>query len=438
MSAPVRSDLRRIVVYGSETKGIEAPAPAGELESRKYRLLFAKHKDGVRLQDFDGAILFQGTFESFKLVSNGYRSHLSHQWDRDELDRRTKEAVSLIEQGGFVCLLLTDPFIDFDDRRDFRETDLSKRLLSGFGVDRVRFNTRMTQVRSTVDDLAKFFTLYGAAWSLLTPRNLKDPDIKTLAKVDGNRVSVVVANSLLVIPTLLPGSTGGKIEEYFTVLADGVVSVWERLKANLPAWAAEYKFPDEPGLLDAKLRLEKEFTLTEDRLATLERLKRILVLQGEPLVDAVIEVFETMLPLKPKREEAFREDLVLQDSTGKAVALVEVKGVSKGVTREHVNQADSHRERGGMVPDFPSILIVNTAMKNSASVKEKDQPVAGEQIRHAANNNILVLRTLDLLNLVSLYATGTLNRDRVIDLLTKSRGWLRVDHHAAEVLMSAD
>jgi hypothetical protein len=108
------------------------------------------------------------------------------------------------------------------------------------------------------------------------------------------------------------------------------------------------------------------------------------------------------------------------------VALVEVKGVSKGVTREHVNQADSHRERSGMPSEFPSLLIINTNMKNSISLADKDQTMAPEQNKHACRNNVLILRTLDLLNLASLHTSGKLTPDEVVELLTKSRGWLKV------------
>ena len=101
-----------------------------------------------------------------------------------------------------------------------------------------------------------------------------------------------------------------------------------------------------------------------------------------------MEAFDKILPLKPRREEAFREDLKLLDSTGNTVAFVEVKGASRGVGREQVNQADNHRERAGMSPEFPSLLIVNTNMK-AASITDKDQSVASEQIQHAARMNVL-------------------------------------------------
>src|ERR1022692_2521036 len=78
-----------------------------------------------------------------------------------------KEVLSVIKGGGLVCMLLTDRFIDADDRRDFRDTDLSKRLLSM--LDRNSFGTRRPIVTSKVNELGKFFELYGAAWSSLSP-----------------------------------------------------------------------------------------------------------------------------------------------------------------------------------------------------------------------------------------------------------------------------
>ena len=86
-----------------------------------------------------------------------------------------------------------------------------------------------------------------------------------------------------------------------------------------------------------------------------------------------------------------------------------------------------------MPPEFPSLLIINTNLKNSVSLADKDQLVATEQIQHAFRNNVLLVRTLDLLNLVSLHMRGGLTSDAVIDLLTKSCGWLKVGD-AVEVL----
>ena len=102
------------------------------------------------------------------------------------------------------------------------------------------------------------------------------------------------------------------------------------------------------------------------------------------------------------------------------------------VSREQVNQADSHRERAGLDATFPSILIINTNIKNARSLDEKDKPVAPDQVRHAKHLGILVLRTLDLLRLLGLYKWGTITRDEVLRLLTTGAGWLRVTDERAQ------
>src|ERR1035438_4176626 len=98
----------RILGYGIETKGL--PFPERKIASEKYTIEFADYKGAARFQDFDGVIVFQGTFESFTLANDGYsRGFLKHKWDRDELDKRTKEALALLDKGGFACLMLRWP-----------------------------------------------------------------------------------------------------------------------------------------------------------------------------------------------------------------------------------------------------------------------------------------------------------------------------------------
>ena len=127
----------------------------------------------------------------------------------------------------------------------------------------------------------------------------------------------------------------------------------------------------------------------------------ILAHRGERLEDAVCNAFEQGLGVKVRREESFREDMALVDSEGHQIALIEVKGTTGGgVQREQVNQADSHRERAGLPGDFPSLLIINTNINKAASMEDKDQPVAQEQVEHAARNNVLIIRTIDLLFLI--------------------------------------
>jgi hypothetical protein len=103
-------------------------------------------------------------------------------------------------------MMLTDPFVDFDDHKDFSDSDLSKRLLSLFQVDRRRFSRRLTSVNSKVNEFARFFGLHGAACSRLQ-RNPGNIRTKALASVGRDTVSMVIDGNLFVLPTLIPKPT---------------------------------------------------------------------------------------------------------------------------------------------------------------------------------------------------------------------------------------
>jgi hypothetical protein len=218
--------------------------------SKKYSVEFHAGEETPRFDHADGVIVFQGSFESFKRESNGFHSYLKHQCNRDELDKRTKETLSLIENDGFVGLLLTEPFIEFEDRRDFRQTDLSKRLLSG--LTRENFGTRTAFVRSKVNELEKFFATYGAAWTSLRP-DPGDAAVKTLATSGRASVSIGTGGTVFAIPTLVPRGSGEAVEEYFETLLDGLVPLWERLRTDLPDWAHQYRFSGEAKVADTKI-----------------------------------------------------------------------------------------------------------------------------------------------------------------------------------------
>lgn len=421
MSILPKAKKYRVLIYGIEAKGLKVIS--GCLEMERFVLTFSTKADAPRFQEFDGVVFFQRTFETIKCATDGFRDFLQQKCDSDELDRRTNEAHVLIKEGGFVCVLLADPFFDGDSLNNFRSTDLSKRLILFSELDREDFGGRHS-VDCLIDQMGRFFQIYGAACSRITPPH-GNKRSKTLARVSGHTVSVVVDSNIFIIPTLLPKEN--QVEEYFKLLVEGISNLWERLKVEIPEWTKEFKFAGEPELIQLREELNDQLEEANGKLGEMDRLKRVLVTQGEPLVDAVIELFEKALPLTAQKRESFQEDLLLRNSSGEIVALVEVKGVGSGVTREHVNQADNHRERGQKPPTFPSLLIINTRMKTSASIEEKDRPVEAEQVRHAATNNILVLRTLDLLNLASLHRSGKISSSDVIAFLTGgASGWLKV------------
>lgn len=90
-----------IMVYGAERFGLDLPE---EVDDRNYRLVFCPYDTGRRFNEFDGLITFQRLFETFEQQHSYLYSWTDHKWDRDELDKREKEADLLIKNRGFICL----------------------------------------------------------------------------------------------------------------------------------------------------------------------------------------------------------------------------------------------------------------------------------------------------------------------------------------------
>jgi len=159
MGTPATPAKLRILAYGFDRKGITRQAVA--IETNRCVVSFGSFKDAPKFDEFDGVVFFQGIFESFERIHNSFSGYLQHECDEDELDKRNKEVVRLIEQDGIVCVLLSEPFRDNEDGRDFRQTDLSKRLLTSCGITRKNFTSRCPDIQSLVDEIRRFVGFTG-------------------------------------------------------------------------------------------------------------------------------------------------------------------------------------------------------------------------------------------------------------------------------------
>jgi len=148
------------------------------------------------------------------------------------------------------------------------------------------------------------------------------------------------------------------------------------------------------------------------------------------LRESIIKILRDGFGLEIDDTDELKEDFKIIDNEGKPVILVEVKGLNKGIARQHINQTDSHRERAQLEQEFPSILIVNTNIKKSNSLQDKYQEVAKEQIKHAVKMNVLVMRTIDFLDMLYLKEKGEVKKKNFLDILRQKSGWLEASQES--------
>jgi hypothetical protein len=81
---------------------------------------------------------------------------------------------------------------------------------------------------------------------------------------------------------------------------------------------------------------------------------------------------------------------------------------------------------------FPSLLIANTHNKFD-NLEAKDKPVPSNVIEHAVRNKLLIMRTLDLIKLLDLYQKRKIMSNEILEKITHSCGWLRVNQKIENV-----
>jgi hypothetical protein len=147
-----------ILVHGIERKGLTSPKRP--LTDRNYTLTFEGFQTTNRYNDFDGLIVFQGTFEQYEWRQGYQDCFLVHKFDSDQLDRRKKELSLLIRAGVFVCFVLCEPFMDMYNRIRYESTDLCKVYHNFPSFYKRNYESRVTHLSIKMNEFARFLDIY--------------------------------------------------------------------------------------------------------------------------------------------------------------------------------------------------------------------------------------------------------------------------------------
>lgn len=430
-----KDDRQQILVYGAESLGYKIPSDP--IDRSHYIFKFGKVNTEEDLSDYDGVIFFADTFESYdhsKIFCN----------DKGQMLKRIKQLHKLLDKGGFAGILtykLIDEYTTSDYIRSYshesHDTSLGKVLLNDFGIDkqyRKKSNTPLKHFKLFRDEFKSYLADYGVTQTYFEFYR-PESQIKPICTLKNNHVyaGLIIDDRIFILPTHAEDKDEKSTVKLFDTVAKAMVSTLPKLAQEIPAWVDhDFVFQEEKRLL-TELKKQKEILSDiETAIARYKNFKGALIFSHDSLVANVGYVLENFLQIKVSGIEEYKEDLkLLQD--GKLIAIAEVKGVNSGVQREHINQVDSHRERQKLAPDFPALLIVNAKMA-ATSLKDKDIIVASEQIKKAVNDKVLIMRTLDLLNLIKLVETSKTSIDEILKILKEEHGWLKATEETLEIM----
>lgn len=228
----------------------------------------------------------------------------------------------------------------------------------------------------------------------------------------------------------------GSEAQVIQALRDAIAAHSDRIfRPTTAPIASSFEFAREESVRTDRQTKQDELDNLDEQLRGYMEKKDILYLRNEQLEDRLVEWFPEYLKIQTsRRPETNIEDFWLQNDKGEEAAIVEAKALTQNVKRDHIGAIALHRDQRNLKPTFPALLIAN-AFAEANTVKQKSRPGVGlNECRHAVRRDVLVVRTLDLVQLLDQLERKVISQKEVWRLLTKQTGWLKVEGDTQEVI----
>ncbi|MFC2059276.1 hypothetical protein ACFLTS_06560 [Chloroflexota bacterium] len=234
---------------------------------------------------------------------------------------------------------------------------------------------------------------------------------------------------------ILPGAPAKDNEhEFITTLIRCLLDdIQARIYPETSPIVESYQFETEKEIRDKRQQIQTQLDEIDESISEYDKKKDILFLRDTPLANRLSEWLTTYINIRTRRHEEYNEDFWILDDTGNHVAICEVKALSKNIKREHITALVQHREHHDLPDDFPSTLFVNT-FADVETVEEKDLRITKVECQKAIRDNVLIIRTLDLVRLLDLVEQVKIETTKINDLLLTEKGWLKVSDEGYEVI----
>jgi len=116
------------------------------------------------------------------------------------------------------------------------------------------------------------------------------------------------------------------------------------------------------------------------------------------------------------------------------VALIQSEGTPGALERTAVDRLARSRQQHGLRDSFPAVLLINNDMTITNIQERSTTTVAQEILQYATSQNVLVVRTIDLLFLVNHLEKSSNKKSRLLHILTSDGGWLKATSGGYDIL----
>ncbi len=425
----------KICLYGLDKKGFAISD--SYIKEGKYEFYLIKYKENFRLDKMDGVIIPSGIFEE---IYDTYYGRQDIIFDKDLLFEIKNLVFNLISAGKWICFLTDELFHDiepdFNARKIISNTDLSKIILGMFNINYDRING-IKVFQSKYQEFDRYFEEFGIA--KLGFKKYPLPEGCNIISESDSRSHVFaleIDSKTFFLPFHTTRRDEQTIKDICYITSEAIIKYRKKRIFEIPSWVNNFVFRKEKELYEKIENARSELKALQMEFESWQNYKSVLFQNGELLKLSVVRILEKYFQFIVDPMDALKEDAkILNDQNQASIdCLLEIKGTNKGIKREHINQVDSHRERNNLDASCPGVIIINNEM-NIHSIKSRlETTVPEEQIRHAKNLNVLIVRTIDLLFFMRHLENNPKRKQILSQLFKKGGGWLKADENKYELI----
>ena len=394
------------------------------------------------LNDADGVVIPQGIFEKLETRSDLFSGLFGEKTfilvDKSLMLERERQVFNLLRDGKWICFLvgeITDQIAQGLHSEPIYDTDLCKRVLNAFMIDRRRRYRLEIPLDLKVRDeeFELYMQRYGRPTTVFElPQDLP-MERHAIAWLGGGVVGMEIDAQLFFLPFESSRPTLGVATDIVSLLAPAISQYRRDRITAVPDWVDDFHFKSEEPLYLEVNDLLGKLNRLESELASWKDYKAILASSGIFLRNKLVALFESVFGLKVQcidREERF---LVLKDDDS-SVALVQSEGTEGSVQTASIERVARARSEHHLSESFPAALVINNDMAITNIGERSATSVAPEVLQAAVRQNVLVMRTIDLLFLLNHLEKSPNKKSRMLHLLTSGRGWLKASAVSYDVI----
>ncbi len=430
-----------IFAYGFDQAGF---ATAHDLISINSTLTvqFVDFYSSRDLNDADGVIVPQGIFEKIEsrtdLFSGLFGEKTFVLVDKSLMLERERQVFNLLRDGKWVCFLvgeITDQIAQGLHSEPIFDTDLCKRILNAFMIDRRRRYRLEIPLDLKVrdDEFELYMKRYGRPTTVFElPQDLP-MERHAIAWLGGGVVGMEIDAQLFFLPFESSRTTLGVATDVVSLLAPAISQYRRDRITAVPDWVDDFHFKSEEPLYLEVNDLLGKLNRLESELASWKDYKAILASSGIYLRNKLVALLESVFGLKVQcidREERF---FVLKDDDSPA-ALVQSEGTEGSIQTESIERLARARRDHHLSESFPAALLINNDMAITNIGERSATSLAAEVLEAAVRQNVLVMRTVDLLFLLNHLEKSPNKKSRMLHLLTSGSGWLKASTGSYDVI----